>query len=71
MKDCLKNKGKIVFVENKINFEEALKNAKYSRYFSDNFGGDFGHCTRWGNELIARDLAGVIARIVLHNNKVR
>ena len=53
-------RDKIIFVENKKNFEEALETAEYSRYFFDNFGGDFGHGTRLGNELIARNLAGVI-----------
>ncbi len=64
LKDILENKSKIIFVENKANFEAALKNAEYSRYFSDNFGGDFGHCTRRGNELIARNVARVIVQAI-------
>ncbi|HLD69536.1 MAG TPA: tetratricopeptide repeat protein [Candidatus Omnitrophota bacterium] len=64
LKDILKNKEKIIFVENKTNFETALKNAEYSLYFSDNFGGDFGHCTRRGNELIARSAARAIVEAI-------
>lgn len=64
LKDVLKRKDKIIFVENKTNFEEALKNAEYSLYFSDNFGGDFGHCTRRGNELIARNAARAVAETI-------
>jgi len=47
----------IIFVENKNNFEDALKKKKYEDFFTDNFGGEFGHCTREGNRLIAEGLA--------------
>ncbi|MEW5895730.1 MAG: tetratricopeptide repeat protein [Candidatus Omnitrophota bacterium] len=46
-----------VFVENKVNFESALEEMNYFMLFSDSFAGDFGHCTRKGNELIAENLA--------------
>jgi hypothetical protein len=50
----------IIFVDNKANFKHALKKNEYSKYFSDAFAGDFGHCTREGNRLIAENLAGVV-----------
>lgn len=50
----------IIFVENKTNFEEKLNDGEYSKYFSDAFASDFGHCTRDGNRLIAENLADII-----------
>ena len=62
LKNILTSIKKIIFVENKSNFQEALKQAEYSNYFSDTFGGDFGHCTRMGNRLIAENLSNVILK---------
>jgi len=56
----------ILFVENKKNFEEALRTHAYTELFSDAFAGDFGHCRRKGNELIARNLAEVIRPVIHH-----
>jgi tetratricopeptide (TPR) repeat protein len=50
----------IIFVENKTNFEQAVSEARYAKYFTDSFGGVFGHCTPRGNRLIAEHLADVI-----------
>lgn len=50
----------IIFVENKTNFEEGLKEGDYFEFFSDSFAEDFGHCTYRGNNLIAKNLAEVI-----------
>lgn len=60
LKEILSSKEGIVFVENKENFEKILRDSKYSKVFSDNFAGDFGHCTRTGNRLIAENLANTI-----------
>ena len=65
LKNILKSRKKIIFVENKSNFQGALKQAEYSNYFSDTFGGDFGHCTRMGNHLIAENLSNVIFKEIL------
>jgi len=59
----------IVFVENRDNFLSALKTGEFSGYFSDNFAGDFGHCTAEGNRLIARHLADVILDEVIPKQK--
>jgi tetratricopeptide (TPR) repeat protein len=55
----------IVFVENRTSFISALAKEGFARYFSDNFAGDFGHCTAHGNRLIARNLAGILLDIEL------
>ncbi len=67
LKEMLNDRSQIVFVENKNNFAEVLKKAEYSRYFSDNFAGDFGHCTRAGNRLIAENVSNVIFEKVFKN----
>jgi tetratricopeptide (TPR) repeat protein len=61
LKDYLGNRNGVIFVENKQNFKKALSEQAYSYYFKDNFAYDFGHCTRAGNELIARQLSDVIS----------
>ncbi len=63
LKDYLGQKRGVIFVENKQNFKTALQSGTYSDYFKDTFANDFGHCTRKGNELIARNLAGVILKM--------
>jgi len=60
LKENLKDRDKIIFLDNKSNFEEVLSSSQYTEYFYDNFAGDFGHCTIKGNQLIAEQLADVI-----------
>ena len=48
------------FVDNKESFEEAVASEGYYTYFVDRFGGEFGHCTPKGNNLIASNIANVI-----------
>ena len=64
LKKILSGKKGIVFVENKKNFERVLRDSEYSKVFSDNFAGDFGHCTRLGNRLIAENLANTILNLL-------
>jgi len=52
----------IIFVGNEKIFKEALEKASYDEYFIDSFGGDFGHCTKKGNELMARNIADTILK---------
>jgi len=47
----------IIFVDNRKIFLDAVADAKYDNYFLDHFGGDFGHCTPKGNELLAENIA--------------
>jgi len=64
LKKIIRPHHDVIFVDNKENFERALKHSQYSEYFSDFFGGDFGHCTRAGNRLIAENLADTILKII-------
>lgn len=50
----------IIFVDNEKCFKDGIKMNGYRRYFIDVFAGEFGHCTKKGNELIARNLASAI-----------
>ena len=52
----------IIFVDNEEVFKQALRSTKYEEYFTDQFGGDFGHCTPKGNRLLAENIADVILR---------
>ena len=52
----------IVLVDNEGIFKEALKNGRYQDYFVDRFAGDFGHCTRKGNALLANNIAQAIIK---------
>jgi tetratricopeptide (TPR) repeat protein len=59
-KKMLEPYGDIIFVDNEKIFKEALKQGSYDEYFEDSFGGDFGHCTKKGNRLLADNIACVI-----------
>ncbi|MFA5088751.1 MAG: GDSL-type esterase/lipase family protein [Candidatus Omnitrophota bacterium] len=65
LKNALWRHRDVLFVENKENFEKALQDFEYAKYFSDNFAADFGHCTREGNRLIAENLADVIINKII------
>ena len=52
----------IVFVDNERTFKEAVLKDGYDAYFTDHFGGDFGHCTAKGNKLIVDNVAQAILR---------
>ncbi|MFH1824024.1 MAG: tetratricopeptide repeat protein [Candidatus Firestonebacteria bacterium] len=52
----------VMFVDNEKIFKNALLNANYKEYFTDLFAGDFGHCTRKGNRLLAENIANVILK---------
>jgi lysophospholipase L1-like esterase len=52
------------FLENRTNFEEALRHAPYGAIFTDRFAGRFGHLTQAGNDLIAHNVAGLVEKIL-------
>ena len=52
----------IIFADNQIIFKNKLRSGKYEDYFVDNFGGDFGHGTPKGNQLIAQNVADTILK---------
>lgn len=53
-----------IFVDNENNFKKALSKTKYEDLFVDNFGGDFGHGTKSGNLLIAKNIFEKIENII-------
>jgi hypothetical protein len=59
----------VIFVDNERVFKEAVKQSGYKEYFRDMFGGDFGHCTPKGNELLAQNIADVILKEVFSKHK--
>jgi len=54
------NEPGILFVDNQESFKNAIQAASYEDYFTDYFAGDFGHCTRDGNRLLAKNIAATI-----------
>jgi tetratricopeptide (TPR) repeat protein len=56
----------IFFVDNESSFKSAVKQKGYNVYFTDDFAGDFGHCTHEGNRLLAGNIAQVILNSVFH-----
>jgi len=50
----------VIFVDNESVFRSAVAKHGYENYFNDRFGGEFGHCTKEGNRLLAENIAGVI-----------
>ncbi|MDD5630180.1 MAG: tetratricopeptide repeat protein, partial [Elusimicrobia bacterium] len=51
-----------LLVDNEAVFREAVRRESYAAYFRDLFGGDFGHCTPKGNQLLADNIAQAILR---------
>jgi Tfp pilus assembly protein PilF len=62
LKKIFEDHAGVIFVDNERIFKEAIKKEGYKEYFTDMFGGDFGHCTRKGNRLLAENIANVILK---------
>ena len=60
LKEIFHDTEGIVFVDNEGIFKEAVKRSSFRSLFWDYFAGDFGHCTRRGNRLLAENIAEVI-----------
>jgi len=54
----------LVFISNEENFEQASKTHKKEKIFKDMFGGNFGHCTLYGNTLITENIIPKILKLV-------
>lgn len=63
LKQILKNFDEVTFISNERNFKQALKTHKVEDIFVDRFAGDFGHCTKLGNTLIAENVAETILKL--------
>jgi hypothetical protein len=55
---------KITFISNERNFKDMLKIRSYDEMFSDQVGGDFGHCTDLGNMMIAENVLKILGNFV-------
>ena len=61
----------LVFVDNEQVFKQAIEKRGYDALFTDCFAGDFGHCTRKGNEILAQNIAGVLLNEVFRPRPVK
>jgi len=66
LKEIFKGEKDVVFVDNEKAFREAINKGSFEEYFSDAFAGDFGHCTRKGNRLLAQNIANAILSKMFH-----
>ena len=66
LKRIFEGQSGIIFVDNERIFKEAAKKDGFKEYFIDMFGGDFGHCTRKGNRLLAENIVNTILREYFH-----
>jgi len=66
LKRIFEDKEGIIFVDNEKLFKDAVRREGYWGYFTDMYGGDFGHCTEKGNRLLAENIANVIIKEVFY-----
>ncbi|MAE71046.1 MAG: hypothetical protein CME06_11340 [Gemmatimonadetes bacterium] len=62
LKAMIPEREGVVFVDNERVFKEAIAREGYNALFIDHFASDFGHTTRAGHTLIARNTARVILK---------
>jgi tetratricopeptide (TPR) repeat protein len=63
LKEMLKPYGAgVVIVDNEKVFKDVLTKRKYSEYFTDDFGGEFGHGTSLGNRILAENIANCVLK---------
>lgn len=65
LKRALEAHDDVLFVSNEEPFRQAVISGEASKYFTDLFGGEFGHCTPAANAAIAENAARVILPAVL------
>ncbi len=61
--------GRIVFVENFDPFYDAVKKYGYKHCFIDRTGADCGALTQAADELVGRNLAGRLIRLIADSNR--
>lgn len=64
------NSSKIFTLNNKDNFDAAIRKHSFNELFYDNFAGDFGHTTSLGSQLIAENVFNKLMEIRNRCNKV-
>lgn len=52
------------FVDNQSSFQQRVDGEGYQAYFKDDFGGNFGHGTEKGNQLLAENVAIAVLKLV-------
>lgn len=52
----------VMYIDNQHSFIRAVGENGYDTLFIDNFAGDFGHCTKEGNRLLAENVARVLLK---------
>jgi tetratricopeptide (TPR) repeat protein len=62
LKKIFAGENDIIFVDNEKIFKDAVKKTSYREYFVDMSAGDFGHCTKKGDRLLAGNVATVILK---------
>lgn len=62
--DNTKYSDLVFYVSNKNVFRTALKKEEKKEIFKDLFAWDFGHCTEYGNRIIANNLAQIIKMVL-------
>jgi len=62
LKQIFTAENNIIFVDNENIFKDAVAKEGYREYFEDMFAGDFGHCTKKGNHLLAENIAKSILK---------
>lgn len=55
---------RIRFVSNEENFEVAMQNSSYEKFFYDRFAGTFGHATDLGNKMIAENVVSTAEELI-------
>lgn len=64
LKDIFHSGNDVIYVDNEDLFKEALREGDFEDYFADRFAGDFGHCTKKGNRMIAENIVSTIEKSI-------
>jgi len=65
LKSMLEGPEGMIFVDNNDVFRRAMLTAKYAELFTDYSGGNFGHCTFRGHQILAENVASTILNYIL------
>jgi tetratricopeptide (TPR) repeat protein len=66
LKKVFEEENDAIFVDNEAVFKEMGRKVGLKEIFNDLFAGDFGHCTRKGNQLLAENIAKAVLREVFN-----
>jgi Tfp pilus assembly protein PilF len=66
LKKIFEGTAGVTIVDNQHIFMDILKKCSYNEYFTDMFGGDFGHCSAKGNRILAENIANTVLKEYFH-----